>query len=321
MTTTTGSVALAATVEKRLGDPYDTTNPNGFRAILAAREAGQPPAGEPFRVDGIDDGDVDPESLMHALRAGYRRSPTLTRSGGEAQWGSGAVTVGAAAVGTLDSGLRMTLRHLRARRLYGAAAIDIPQLRAVLAGAYADLLVCDTLTTLAVRNTDAFPARPDAHDRVVRILVPRVLQGAMDRLSLAMGSRFYIREGEHPAFHLLLNEMQSALFAADGRGPSGRAADGRPGRLPEPAVAAAPLSGMTVADLTTAPAVTALCDPELLAAAPGHALITRAALITQGRGTPRPSQTALERLFAELDRRYDTGHSFDLAERPLPDRP
>ncbi|MFI0770995.1 hypothetical protein ACH4TQ_39820 [Streptomyces sp. NPDC021218] len=316
MTTTTGSVALATTVEKRLGDPYDTTNPNGFRAILAAREAGQPPAGEPFRVDGVDGGDVDPEPLMHALRAGYRRSPTLTRSGGGAQWGSGAVTVGAIAVGTLDSGLRMTLRHLRARRLYGAAAIDIPQLRAVLAGAYADLLVCDTLTTLAVRNTDAFPARPDAHDRVVRILVPRVLQGAMDRLSLAMGSRFYIREGEQPAFHLLLNEMQSALFAADGR-----AADGRPDRLPEPAVAVAPLSGMTVADLTTAPAVTALCDPELLGAAPGHALITRAALITPGRGTPRPPQAALDHLFAELDRRYDTGHSFDLAERPLPDRP
>ncbi len=316
MTTTTGSVALATTVEKRLGDPYDTTNPNGFRAILAAREAGQPPAGESFRVDGIDGGDVDPESLMHALRAGYRRSPTLTRSDGGAQWGSGAVTVGAAAVGTLDSGLRMTLRHLRARRLYGAAAIDIPQLRAVLAGAYADLLLCDTLTTLAVRNTDAFPARPDAHDRVVRILVPRVLQGAMDRLSLAMGSRFYIREGEHPAFHLLLNEMQGALFA-----PDGRAAGGRAGRLPEPAVAAAPLSGMTVADLITAPAVTALCDPELLAAAPGQALITRAALITPGRGTPRASEAALERLFAELDRRYDTGHSFDLAERPLPDRP
>ncbi|MER8162671.1 hypothetical protein [Streptomyces sp. NPDC094472] len=314
MNTTTGSVALATTVEERLGDPYDTANPNGFQAILATREAGQPPAGEPFRAigaDGAESGDVDPESLMHALRAGYRRSPTLTWPGGGAQWGSGAVTPGAAAVGTLDSGLRMALCHLRARRLYGAAAIDIPQLRAVLAGAHADLLLCDTLTTLAVRNTDAFPARPDAHDRVVRILVPRVLQGAMDRLSLAMGSRFYIREGEHPAFHLLLNEMQSALFAAGSR----------PGRPPQPADAAAPLRGMTAADLTTAPAVTALCDPELLAAAPGHALITRAALSTQGRGTPRPSQAALERLYAELDHRYDAGHSFDLAERPLPDRP
>ncbi|GAA1696406.1 hypothetical protein [Streptomyces yatensis] len=311
MTTATGPIALAATVEERLGDPYDTTNPNGFQAILNAREAGQPPAGKPFRVDGIGGGDVDSESLMHALRAGYRRSPLLTRSGGGAQRGSGTVTTGAAAVGTLDSGLRMTLRHLRARRLYGAAAIDIPQLRAVLAGACADLLLCDTLTTLAVRNTDAFPARPGAHDRVVRFLVPRVLQDAMDRLSLAMGSRFYIREGEHPAFQLLLNEMQSALFAADG--PLGRP--------PNPADAAAPLSGMTAADLTTAPAVTALCDPELLAAAPGHALITRAARSTPGRGTPRPSQAALERLYAELDRRYDTGHSFDLAERPLPDRP
>ncbi|MGV9850787.1 hypothetical protein ACWDWU_18755 [Streptomyces sp. NPDC003442] len=317
MNTTTASVALATTVEKRLGDPYDTANPNGFRAILAAREAGHPPSGEPFRAlgaGGAEDGDASPESRMHALRAGYRRSPTLTRSGGEAQRGSGAVTVGAAAIGTLDSGLRMTLRHLRARRLYGAAAIDIPQLRAVLAGAYADLLLCDALTTLAVRGTDAFPARPDAHDRVVRVLVPRVLQGAMDRLSLAMGSRFYIRESEHAAFHLLLNEMQHALFAAEGR-PGGTGRGSRAGRPPEPAGHAAPLNGMTGAELTTAPAVTALCDPELLAAAPGRALVTHA------RRTPQPSGPALERLYADLDHRYDTGRSFDLAERPLPDRP
>ncbi|GAA0685438.1 hypothetical protein GCM10009548_66020 [Streptomyces malaysiensis subsp. malaysiensis] len=318
MNTTTGTFALATTVEERLGDPYDPTNPNGFQAILAAREAGRPPAGEPFRalgVGGAEVGHVDPESLMHALRAGYRRSPTLARSRGGAQRGSGAVTVGATAVGTLDSGLRMTLRHLRARRLYGAAAIDIPQLRAVLAGAYADLLLCDTLTTLAVRGTDAFPARPDAHDSVVRVLVPRVLQGAMDRLSMALGSRFYIRESEHAAFHLLLNEMQRALFAAEGR-PDGQPnpAD-RPGRPPGPAGHAAPLSGMTGADLTTAPAVTALCDPELLAAAPGRALLTRV------RRTPQSSGPALERLATELDHRYDTGRSFGLAERPLPDRP
>ncbi|MFD8163922.1 hypothetical protein, partial [Streptomyces malaysiensis] len=97
--------------------------------------------------------------------------------------------------------------------------------------------------------------------------------------------------------------------------------DGKPNRADGlgwplgPAGHAAPLSGMTGADLTTAPAVTALCDPELLAAAPGRALLTRV------RRTPQPSGPALERLATELDHRYDTGRSFGLAERPLPDRP
>ncbi|MET7934235.1 hypothetical protein [Streptomyces sp. NPDC005322] len=303
-TTISGPAAHASALEERLGDPYDTANPYGFRAILAAREAGQPLDGEPFDAVGTEDHGAEPETVLHALRAVYRRSPMLTRPGQEAERGSGAVTAGAA-VGAVDSGLRMTLRHLRARRLYGAAAVDIPQLRAVLAGAYADLLLCDALTTLAVRGTDAMPARPGAHDRMVRVLVPRVLQGAMDRLSMAMGSRFYIREGEHAIFHLLLNEMQRALFAPDGR----------PGRPPAPVDAAVPLTGITIADLATAPAVTALCDPELLAAAPGRALTTRA------RRTPQPSGPAQERLYAELNRRYDTSRSFDLAERPLPDRP
>ncbi|WNE94152.1 hypothetical protein PS467_01850 [Streptomyces luomodiensis] len=312
MNTTSGPVALAATLEERLGDPYDPANPYGFRAILAAREARQPLDDTPFdafdAIDAIDvigaaDGDDDPEALLHALRAGYRRSPALTRTGHTARWGSGAMTAGAA-VGTLDSGLRMTLRHLRTRRLYGAAAVDIPQLRAVLAGAYADLLLCDALTTLAARGTDVLPTRPGAHAELVRALVPRVLQGAMDRLSIAMGSRFYITEGEHAAFPLLLNEMQASLFTAAGR----------PARPAAPADTA-PLTGITVTDLVTAPAITALYDPELLAAAPGGTLTTRA------RRTPQPTGPAQERLYAELNRRYDTGRSFDLAERSLPDRP
>ncbi|AZQ32227.1 hypothetical protein EJ357_00995 [Streptomyces cyaneochromogenes] len=263
----------ATTVEERLGDPYDTANPFGFHAIVAAREAGRPLDGEP-----LDLGDAqDTERLMHAARAVYRRSPALARPPAD-----GAVAAGAA-VGALDSGLRIAIRHLRARRLYGAAAADIPQLRAVLAGVLADLLLCDALTTLAVRDTEN---APDSD------FVPRVLQAAMDRLSLLMGSRFYIRQGEHAVFQLLLSETQQALFV--------------PGRPPRSPSAPVPLN-----------AATALCDPELLAAAPGRTLFPAATR----RRAAQPAGPVQERLYEELVRRYEASRAFDLTERPLPDRP
>ncbi|MDI5903784.1 hypothetical protein QDK90_01815, partial [Streptomyces sp. 12257] len=206
-----------------------------------------------------------------------------------------AVRIGAA-VGALDSALRLTLRHLRGRRLYGAAAIDIPHLREVLSGVHADLLLCDVLTTLAVRGEDLLPTRPDAHEQAVRQLVPRVIQGALDRLSVVMGSRFYIREGEHAVFQLLLHETQRQLFA--------------PAPRPRPAPHPLPF-----AELVTAAPAAALAAPEFLTAAPGRILATHARRVRQ------PSGAVQERLYADLERRYDTRLSFDLTERPLPDRP
>lgn len=303
----------ADVVERWLGDPYETANPYGFQAITAARQAGRPLPAEPLSVTSAPDGaatereaDLSPEALLHGLRVLYRRSPALAGlpTGDQDDpddSASGAARLGAA-VGTLDSGLRLTLRHLRARRLYGAPASDIPQLRAVLAGAFADLLLCDALTTLAARGVDALPDRPGAHAQAVRHLVPRALQGAMDRLSMLLGSRFYLTEGEHAAFPLLLRELQRDLFAA-GRAPA------TPAPLP-----AAP-EALAGARLGDAPAVAALCDPTLLAAAPATALTTDVHRPTH------PSGPAQEHLYAELVRRYETGRTFDLTDRAIPDRP
>ncbi|MYV72100.1 hypothetical protein GT043_40560, partial [Streptomyces sp. SID2131] len=160
----------------------------------------------PWRVP-----DGDPESVLHALRALHRRAPARAP---EPPAGAPAATVAGASVGALDSALRITLRHLRSRHLYGAPAIELPALRALLAGAHADLLLCDALTTLAVRGADPLPGRPGALARAATALAPRALQGAMDRLSVVMGSRFYLREGAHASFQRLLHETQRALFGA-----------------------------------------------------------------------------------------------------------
>ncbi|MGW2387118.1 hypothetical protein [Streptomyces sp. NPDC001658] len=310
MTTATAPVTLAEAVEQHLGDPYDTTSPTGFRAILTEGQVGGRTGGQAGRASrpltperltaALKDGaNATPEAWLHALRALYRRSPRLGRTVRPDLPDNGPRTTAlhiGASVGALDSALRVTVRHLRGRHLYGAPAVDIPHLRAVLCGVHADLLLCDLLTTLAVRGEDALPARAGAHEQAVRHLVPRVIQGALDRLSVLMGSRFYIRAGETAVFQLLLNETQRELFA--------------PARPPHRAPGPLPYD-----ELITAPGAVALLSPDLTAAAPGRTLATH------GRRVRQPSGTVQERLYADLVRRYDTARSFDLAERRLPDRP
>ncbi|MBO4254978.1 hypothetical protein [Streptomyces griseorubiginosus] len=299
MTTVTAPTALAEEVEHHLGDPYDTTSPTGFRAILAASETGRSTVGEPLPAALTRSGNTPPEAWLHALRALYRRSPHLARPVRpglpDAGMQAAAVRIGAA-VGALDSALRVTVRHLRGRHLYGAAAVDIPRLREVLSGVHADLLLCDVLTTLAVRDEDPLPAHEGVHEQAVRHLVPRVIQSALDRLSVLMGSRFYIRAGEHAVFQMLLHQTQRELFATD--------------RPPSPAPRRLPFT-----ELVTAPRAAALLAPEFMTAAPGGILATHARRVRQ------PSGAVQERLYGDLIRRYDNGRSFDLAERRLPDRP
>nr|ADK54907.1 hypothetical protein [uncultured soil bacterium] len=174
------------TLDQLLGDPYDAANPYGFEAVGAG--VALPPG------TGTDED----------LRALYRRSPRAARAAhptvDDGRW------LGAA-VGAVDSGLRITLRHLRARRLYGRPAAEIPYLRSALTGVLADLLLCDRLLAAADR-------------RVVRDFVPQALRGAMDDLSVLLGSRFYIRVGEHAVFPVLFRETQEHLLALGTAAPA-----------------------------------------------------------------------------------------------------
>ncbi|MBF6369668.1 hypothetical protein IU469_28705 [Nocardia puris] len=114
------------------------------------------------------------------------------------------IVLAGAAVGILDTGLRVTLRHVSQRRLYGATAADIPTVRAILADAYADLLWCDEYVHTALRA-------PDRHAAAACCHVPAVLTRAMHRLSTVLGSAFYIREGESAVFQKLLRDLRTAF--------------------------------------------------------------------------------------------------------------
>ncbi|MGW0933878.1 acyl-CoA dehydrogenase [Streptomyces sp. NPDC002666] len=114
--------------------------------------------------------------------------------------------------GMLDTGLRTTLRHLKSRKLYGRTAADIPQVRSVLAGVHADLLLCEAFSTVAARAIHLVPAETGIYAQAVKFFVSKVLMDAMHRLSTLLGAHFYMREGDNAIFQKLLRDIQPAGF-------------------------------------------------------------------------------------------------------------
>lgn len=141
---------------------------------------------------------VPPGHLLPRARGG--REPA------DAVCGVTGIVLPGAAVGILDTGLRATLRHVQQRRLYGRTAAELPMVRATLAEAYADLLLCDALVRAALHA-----ASPGGRAPAVRRLVPRVLLAAMNRLSTVLGTYFYVRDGHVSVFQKLLRDLQAAF--------------------------------------------------------------------------------------------------------------
>nr|AGS49325.1 butyryl-CoA dehydrogenase [uncultured bacterium esnapd2] len=114
--------------------------------------------------------------------------------------------------GILDTGLNVTLRHLLGRRLYGSAATDLPYLKAVLAGVFADLMACEAFSLVTGRGLSLLPKQATVHAAATKYAVSRLLIDAMNELATALGSRFYVREGETGIFQKLLRDIQPIGF-------------------------------------------------------------------------------------------------------------
>lgn len=113
----------------------------------------------------------------------------------------------AMAIGTLDTQIRVTARFALARRLYGAPVTDIPHVRSILAGAFADALVGDCLSTVASRALHLLPREASVYSAAAKYLVPKLLLDAADRLALVLGARSYVREGEYAVFQKNLRDL------------------------------------------------------------------------------------------------------------------
>ncbi|MDQ1812430.1 acyl-CoA dehydrogenase [Massilia sp. CCM 9210] len=115
-------------------------------------------------------------------------------------------------MGILDTGLRSTLRYTRQRQLYGRAVLELPQTRAVVAGAFADLLLADCFVTIAARTLHLIPQAGGVTSAAVKYLVPKLLIDAMTGLSAILGAQFYLRDGRNALFQKLVRDLKPASF-------------------------------------------------------------------------------------------------------------
>lgn len=111
------------------------------------------------------------------------------------------------AVGTVDTCLRTVLRFALGRRLYRGRVLDLPHAATVLTDAFTDLLLCDSLALAAARAVHLLPGQSSVTGSAVKYLVPRLLGRSANDLSVILGARFYVREGEHAAFGKHLRDL------------------------------------------------------------------------------------------------------------------
>ncbi|MGI3203474.1 acyl-CoA dehydrogenase family protein [Streptomyces sp. GLT-R25] len=111
------------------------------------------------------------------------------------------------AIGTVDTCLRSVLRFALDRRLYRRRVFELPHAAAVLTAAFADLLLCDSLSLAATRTVQLRPEQASVTAAAVKYLVPRLLSRTVRDLSVVLGARFYLREGEHAVFGKHLRDL------------------------------------------------------------------------------------------------------------------
>ncbi|GAB6043142.1 acyl-CoA dehydrogenase [Endothiovibrio diazotrophicus] len=115
-------------------------------------------------------------------------------------------------LGILDTGLRLTLRYAKGRRLYGRSVAELPQARSVMVDAFVDLLICDALSTTVARAMHTIPGETCITAPAVKYLVPKIMIDAMNSLSGILGAHFYLRDGEHSVFQKFLRDVRPVGF-------------------------------------------------------------------------------------------------------------
>ncbi|SHN17950.1 acyl-CoA dehydrogenase [Actinacidiphila paucisporea] len=111
------------------------------------------------------------------------------------------------ALGAADTALRTVVSFARGRRLYQRTVDAIPQARATLGDAFLDLLISDCLCLAGTRSVHLLPDEASVYASAVKYLVPALLQGAMHDLSIVLGARFYLRQGEFGIFQKHLRDL------------------------------------------------------------------------------------------------------------------
>ena len=111
------------------------------------------------------------------------------------------------AIGAADTALRTVVSFAKGRHLYKQTVAAIPEARATLGGAFLDLLISDCLCLAATRSLHLLPDEASVYASAVKYLVPLLLQEAVYDLSIVLGARFYLRDGEFGIFQKHLRDL------------------------------------------------------------------------------------------------------------------
>lgn len=103
--------------------------------------------------------------------------------------------IGGLSIGTMDSVLRIALRHAQERVLYGQEIYRIPVIRRHLVQAYLDLLIAECTALPVARSLSVAPSRLSLWSSVVKYLVPTLGEEAVQEAARVLGARSYLRQG------------------------------------------------------------------------------------------------------------------------------
>ena len=92
-------------------------------------------------------------------------------------------------LGMADHALRVTMDFATQHRLYNRVLTDLPLAARTLATAYADLLLCEAVTLVAMRSVHCLTAEMSVVSAIVKYLVPTIIDGTITNLSGVLGAR------------------------------------------------------------------------------------------------------------------------------------
>ncbi|MER5641541.1 acyl-CoA dehydrogenase [Kitasatospora sp. NPDC002227] len=147
----------------------------------------------------FDQAPVGPEALVGAEGQGVElalRSFQMTRS-----------AIPGMALGAADTALRTVVGFALGRQLYRKSVMEIPHARATLSTAFLDLLISDSLSLVGTRAVHLLPDETSVYASAVKYLVPKILTETMYELSIVLGARFYVREGEFGIFQKHVRDL------------------------------------------------------------------------------------------------------------------
>jgi alkylation response protein AidB-like acyl-CoA dehydrogenase len=103
--------------------------------------------------------------------------------------------IGGMALGAADTALRLALGWARTRRLYGEPILAIPAVRALLLGAFLDILIGECVAMVTARALTLAPRRTSLWAAVTKYLVPNLCERVARDASAVLSARSYLREG------------------------------------------------------------------------------------------------------------------------------